>query len=116
MIAYAQMGDANASIPTPEPVYPRPMFASFGRASTFCSLTFMSQVSVEKKMPQKYGLQRPVVAVKKCRKISKKDLPHNDATPEIRVDPDTYRVWADGELLTCEPAKELPMAQRYFLF
>jgi urease subunit alpha len=116
MIAYAQMGDANASIPTPQPVFPRPMFASFGRASTLCSLTFMSQLSVDKKIPESYGLERPIVAVKKCRKIGKKDLPHNDATPEIKVDPDTYRVWADGELLTCEPAKELPMAQRYFLF
>jgi urease subunit alpha len=116
MIAYAQMGDANASIPTPQPVFPRPMFASFGRANSLCSFTFMSQLSVDKKMPERYGLARPVVAVKKCRKIGKKDLPHNDATPEIKVDPDTYRVWADGELLTCEPAKELPMAQRYFLF
>jgi urease subunit alpha len=116
MIAYAQMGDANASIPTPQPVFPRPMFASFGRANTLCSFTFMSQLSVDKKMPERYGLARPVVAVKKCRKIGKKDLPHNDATPEIKVDPDTYRVWADGELLTCEPAKVLPMAQRYSLF
>ncbi|HMC66927.1 MAG TPA: hypothetical protein VKI65_18465 [Gemmataceae bacterium] len=116
MIAYAQMGDANASIPTPEPVYPRPMFASFGRAMTLSSLTFISQVALDKKMPERYGLQRPIVAVEHCRDIGKKSLPHNDATPEIRVDPDTYRVWADGELLTCEPAKELPMAQRYFLF
>lgn len=116
MIAYAQMGDANASIPTPQPVYPRPMFASFGRASTLCSLTFVSQAALDEKVPRRYGLERPVVAVRNCRKVSKKDLKHNDATPEIRVDPDTYRVWADGELLTCEPAKVLPMAQRYFLF
>src|SRR5262249_34504555 len=115
-IAYAQMGDANASIPTPQPVFPRPMFGAFGRALTLSSLTFMSQPAVAKKLPAKYGLQKPVVAVKKCRKIGKKDLPHNDATPEIKVDADTYRVWADGELLTCEPAKVLPMAQRYFLF
>jgi len=116
MIAYAQMGDANASIPTPEPVYPRPMFASFGRAATMCSLTFISQVALDEKIPKRYGLERPVVAVQGCRDIGKKDLPNNNATPEIKVDPDTYRVWADGELLTCEPAKELPMAQRYFLF
>jgi len=116
MIAHAQMGDANASIPTPQPVFPRSMFASYGRALTLCSLTFVSEAAVDAKVPQKYGLQRPVVAVKNCRKIGKKDLPHNDATPEIKVDPDTYRVWADGELLTCEPMKELPMAQRYFLF
>jgi urease subunit alpha len=76
----------------------------------------MSQEAVDAKMPERYGLERPVVAVKNCRKIGKKDLPLNDATPEIRVDPDTYRVWADGDLLTCEPAKMLPMAQRYFLF
>jgi urease subunit alpha len=116
MIALAQMGDANASIPTPEPVYPRPMFASFGRAATLSSLTFVSRAALEEKVPERFGLQRPVVAVERCRGIGKKDLPNNDATPEIRVDPDTYRVWADGELLTCEPAAVLPMAQRYFLF
>src|SRR5207244_2925694 len=116
MIAYAQMGDANASIPTPQPVFMRPQFASFGRANTLSSLTFISQAAQDAKAPEKYGLQRPCVAVRNCRKIGKKDLPHNDATPNIRVDADTYRVWADGELLTCEPAKVLPMAQRYFLF
>jgi urease subunit alpha len=116
LIAYAQMGDANASIPTPQPVFPRPMFASYGRAMTLSSLTFMSQVALDEKVPERYGLQRPVIAVQNCRKIGKADLPHNDATPEIRVDPDTYRVWANGELLTCEPAKVLPLAQRYFLF
>jgi urease subunit alpha len=116
MIAYAQMGDANASIPTPQPVFARPMFASFGRANTLCSLTFVSQIALEKAMPKRYGLQRPIVPVRNCRKIGKKDLPLNDATPEILVDPDTYRVWADGHLLTCEPARVLPMTQRYFLF
>ena len=116
MIAMAQMGDPNASIPTPEPVYPRPMFASFGRASTLCSLTFVSKAAVDENVPERYGLRRPVVAVAHCRDIGKTVLPHNDVTPDIRVDPDTYRVWADGELLTCEPAKVLPMAQRYFLF
>jgi len=116
LIAYAQMGDANASIPTPQPVYPRPMFAAFGRVATLCSLTFLSKAALEEKVPERYGLQRPVIAVEHCRDIGKKDLPLNDATPEIRVDPDTYRVWADGELLTCAPAQVLPMAQRYFLF
>jgi urease subunit alpha len=115
-IAYAQMGDANASIPTPEPVYMRPMFGSFGRAMTLSCLTFASQAAVDAGIASRYGLQRPVVAVKNCRAIGKKDLKHNDRTPEIKVDPDTYRVWMDGELLTCEPAKVLPMAQRYFLF
>jgi urease subunit alpha len=116
MIAYAQMGDANASIPTPQPVFPRPMFASYGRALTLCSLTFVSQAALANRVADRYGLQRPVVAVEKCRALGKKDLPLNDATPDIKVDADTYRVWADGQLLTCEPAKVLPMAQRYFLF
>jgi urease subunit alpha len=116
MIAHAQMGDPNASIPTPQPVYPRPQFAAFGGALSRCSLTFVSQAAVKEKVAERYGLQRPVVAVKNCRKIGKKDLPHNSATPEITVDPDTFKVWADGQLLECEPMKVLPMAQRYFLF
>ncbi len=116
MIAYAQMGDANASIPTPQPVFMRPQFAAFGRANTLCSLTFVSQAAADDGIAGRYGLRRPVVAVKGCRAVGKKDLPNNTATPDIKVDPDTYRVWADGELLTCEPAKVLPMAQRYFLF
>ncbi len=116
MIAYAQMGDANASIPTPQPVFSRPMFAAFGRAALETSLTFVSAAAIDKNIAKKYGLQRPLVAVEGCRHLGKKDLPLNDALPDIRVDPDTYRVWADGELLTCEPAKILPMAQRYFLF
>ncbi len=116
LVTYAQMGDANASIPTPQPVYSRPMFGAFGRASTLSSLTFVSRASLEAGIAARYGLQRPLAAVENCRKIGKKDLPLNDATPELKVDPDTYKVWADGELLTCEPAKVLPMAQRYFLF
>ena len=116
MIAYAQMGDANASIPTPQPVFSRPMFAAFGRALTASSLTFVSRAALDAGVAGRYGLQRPVVAVRDCRKIAKADLPQNTATPDIRVDPDTYRVWADGKLLTCDPAKVLPMAQRYFLF
>src|SRR5437660_2716016 len=86
MIAYAQMGDANASIPTPQPVYPRPMFAAYGRAATLCSMTFISNVALEEKIPERYGLDRPVVAVERCRAISKADLPNNTATPDIRVD------------------------------
>ena len=116
LIAYAQMGDANASIPTPQPVFQRPMFASFGGALPRCSLTFVSQAAADAGVAGRYGLQKPVVAVEGCRSVGKKDLPHNAATPEIRVDPDTYRVWAGGELLQCEPARVLPMAQRYFLF
>lgn len=116
MIAYAQMGDPNASIPTPQPVFPRPQFAAFGRARTQCSLTFVSHAALKDKVADRYGLERPVVAVENCRKIGKKDLPHNDATPEIKVDADTFKVWADGQLLECQPMKVLPMAQRYFLF
>jgi urease subunit alpha len=116
MIAHAQMGDANASIPTPQPVFPRPQFASYGGALARCSLTFVSRAALDAGVAGRYGLQKHVVAVKNCRSVGKKDLPHNAATPDIRVDPDTYRVWADGELLQCEPARVLPMAQRYFLF
>ncbi len=116
LIACAQMGDANASIPTPQPVFPRPMFAAFGRALTLSSLTFVSQAALDADVVGRCGLQRPVAAVNRCRKVGKADLPRNTATPDIRVDPDTYRVWADGALLTCEPAKVLPLAQRYFLF
>ena len=116
MIAWAQMGDPNASIPTPQPVYPRPMFGSFGKALNATSLLFMSKVAVENKVPEKIGLERRVVAVSNCRKIGKRDLKLNSATPKIEVNPETYEVTADGELLTCEPSSVLPMAQRYFLF
>ena len=116
MIAYAQMGDANASIPTPQPVIARPMFGSFGRAMIESSFSFVSAAALDENIGKHYHLNRPLVAVKHCRDLGKKDLPHNDAMPDIRVDADTYRVWADGELLTCDPLKVLPMAQRYFLF
>jgi urease subunit alpha len=117
MIAAAPMGDPNASIPTPQPVHYRPMFGAYGSARTATSLTFTSQVFAGGKLPRKWGLRKEVVAVKNVRKgISKKSMIHNDATPDIAIDPETYEVRADGELLVCEPAKELPMAQRYFLF
>jgi urease subunit alpha len=116
LIAYAQMGDPNASIPTPQPVYPRPMFGSFGRALTETSLLFVSQAALDLGIPEKLGIQRRAVAVKNCREIGKADLKLNTATPHIEVNPETYEVRADGELLTCEPAEVLPMAQRYFLF
>ncbi len=115
-IAWAQMGDANASIPTPEPVLMRPMFGGFGQASAKTSLAFVSQRALEVGAVAKYGLGRRLVAVKHCRGLGKKDLKLNDALPAIEVDPETYEVRADGQLLTCEPAKELPLAQRYFLF
>jgi urease subunit alpha len=116
MIAWAQMGDPNASIPTPQPVYPRPMFGSLGKAQNHTNLTFMSAAGVANKVPEKIGLERTVVAVSNCRKIGKKDLKLNTATPDIKVNPETYEVSIEGQVLTCEPAAVLPMAQRYFLF
>lgn len=115
-IAYSQMGDSNASIPTPQPVYMRPMFGNFGGAIASTSLTFISQAAQESEIAKKIGLQKSVVPVKNTRNIRKKDLKLNDYLPKIEVDPETYEVRADGELLTCEPAETLPMAQRYFLF
>ena len=115
-IAWAQMGDANASIPTPQPVHGRPMFASFGKAINSTSLTFVSKAALKAGVPEKLGLQRQVVAVSGIRSIRKSDMKLNDAQPAIEVDPQTYEVFADGQLLTCEPAAVLPMAQRYFLF
>ncbi|MDY7007371.1 MAG: urease subunit alpha [Cyanobacteriota bacterium] len=115
-IAYAQMGDANASIPTPQPVVMQPMFGSFGGAIAATSLTFVSQAALETDLAARLGLRKSAVAVANTRQISKQDMKLNDALPEIDVDPETYEVRADGELLTCEPATVLPMAQRYFLF
>lgn len=116
LIAWAQMGDANASIPTPQPVYGRPMFGSFGKAISSTSLTFISQAALEAKIPEQLGLKKQCVAVSGTRNISKADMKLNDALPKIDVDPETYQVKAEGQLLTCEPAEVLPMAQRYFLF
>ncbi len=113
-IAWSVMGDANASIPTPQPVLYRPMFGSFGAAIQAISQTFVSQASLPH--VDRLGLKKHVTPVHNCRKIGKKDMVHNSATPRIEVDPETYEVRADGELLTCEPASVLPMAQRYFLF
>jgi urease subunit alpha len=115
-IAYAQMGDANASIPTPQPVHMRPMFGSFGGAIAATSLTFVSQAALEKEIPTQLGLQKDAVAVSGTRQLSKTQMKLNDALPRIEVDPETYEVKADGKLLTCEPATVLPLAQRYFLF
>ncbi|WGV28698.1 urease subunit alpha [Halotia branconii] len=116
MIAWSQMGDANASIPTPQPVYMRPMFGSFAGARHATSLTFVSQTALERDMPTQLGLKKSAVAVSGIRQLSKQNMKLNDALPEIEVDPETYEVRADGELLICEPATVLPMAQRYFLF
>jgi urease subunit alpha len=116
MIAYAQMGDPNASIPTPQPVHMRPMFGAFGGAISKTSVTFVSQVAHDSGIAAQLGLTKPTIAVGGIRQLRKQDLKLNDALPHIEVDPETYEVRADGELLTCEPATELPMAQRYFLF
>jgi urease subunit alpha len=116
LIAWSVMGDANASIPTPQPLIYRPMFGAFGRATAATSLTFVSRAAVDAGVPARLGLQKAAVAVEKCRRVGKADMIHNDSAPQIEVDPETYEVRADGELLTCDPADVLPMAQRYFLF
>ncbi|MGD1702230.1 urease subunit alpha [Dapis sp. BLCC M229] len=115
-IAWAQMGDPNASIPTPQPVYMRPMFGSFGGATPATSLTFVSKEALDAGIPGQINLKTLAVAVSNTRNIGKADMKLNSATPKIEVNPETYEVRADGELLTCEPASVLPMAQRYFLF
>jgi urease subunit alpha len=115
-IAWSVMGDANASIPTPQPVLYRPMFGSHGRAVAQTSLTFVSRAALDAGNPAKLGLHKRAVAVENCRRVGKADMVHNYSTPKIEVDPETYEVRADGELLTCEPASVLPLAQRYFLF
>ncbi len=115
MIAAAAMGDPNASIPTPQPVHYRPMFGAFGRALR-TSVTFVSRAAVETGSLEQLGLSKPLVAASNTRKITKMDMVHNDYRPKIEVDAETYEVRADGELLVCEPAKVLPLAQRYFLF
>jgi urease subunit alpha len=115
-IAAAQMGDPNASIPTPQPVHYRPMFGSFGGALARGSLTFVSQAALGSGAAESYGLRKRLSAVKGCRTVKKADMVHNAYTPVMEIDAQTYTVRADGQLLTCEPAKVLPMAQRYFLF
>ncbi len=115
-IAMAAMGDPNASIPTPQPVHYRPMFASYGGSRTRSSLTFVSQAALAAGVGERFGLHKPMVAVKNTRRIGKRDMVHNAYAPHMEVDAQTYAVRADGQLLTCEPAHSLPMAQRYFLF
>jgi urease subunit alpha len=115
-IAAAAMGDPNASIPTPQPVHYRPMFGSFGKALARGSLSFVSQAALGNGVAAGYGLAKPLAAVKACRTVRKADMIHNAYTPVMEIDAQTYAVHADGQLLTCEPASVLPMAQRYFLF
>jgi urease subunit alpha len=116
MIAAAPMGDPNASIPTPQPVHYRPMFGSHGLAVGRTAVTFLSGAAIEAGVPERLGLRRRAVAVRDCRSVRKQDMVLNDWMPRMEVDPETYQVRADGELLTCEPAAEVPMGQRYFLF
>src|SRR6202051_4860385 len=116
-IAAAPMGDPNASIPTPQPVHYRPMFAAYGKSLTASSVVFSSKAAVSSGLAKKLGIDKKLYAVANTRgDISKKSMIHNNATPRIEVDPETYEVRADGELLTCAPAEVLPMAQRYFMF
>jgi urease subunit alpha len=110
------MGDANASIPTPQPVHYRPMFGSFGGALHRSSITFLSQAGLAAGVQERFGLAKRVAAVKDIRRVRKQHLVHNDYVPKMEIDPQTYAVRADGQLLTCDPATVLPMAQRYFLF
>lgn len=116
MIIAARMGDPNASIPTPQPVIYRHMFGAYGKAVFKTCATFVSQLSLDKKVVQQYGLQKMILPVKNCRNISKKDMVHNDATPQIDVNPENYEVKVDGKRITCEPLKVAPLAQLYFLF
>jgi urease subunit alpha len=116
MIAYAQLGDPGASIPTPQPVMFRPMFGACGTAVHKTNISFMSKSSIEKGVPEKLGLKRRICAVKNCRNIGKKDMKYNAETPEIHIDPETYEVKVDGELIQCDPIEEVAMGQRYFLF
>jgi urease subunit alpha len=116
MIIASKMGDPNASIPTPQPVIYRHMFGALGKAVHNTCASFVSKISLEGKVVQGYGLQKMVLPVKNCRSVSKKDLVHNDSTPLIEVNPETYEVKVEGKHITCEPMAELPLAQRYFLF
>ncbi|WP_439588459.1 urease subunit alpha [Hydrogenophaga sp.] len=115
-IALAAMGDPNASIPTPQPVHYRPMFGSYGGALAKSSLTFVSQAGLSAGVGERFGLHKPLMAVQNCRGVTKAHMVHNSLLPKMEIDPQTYAVRADGQLLTCEPASVLPMAQRYFLF
>ena len=115
-IAVAQMGDPNASIPTPQPVYSRPMWGAFGRSVERGSVTFVSGAAQAADIRGQLGLAKETLAVEGIRTVRKADMIHNNATPHVEVHPETYEVRADGELLTCAPATELPMAQRYFMY
>jgi len=116
LIVTAAMGDPNASIPTPQPVRHRPMFASYGGAVSSTSMTFVSKAAHEDGVPARLGLRKMIGTVRSCRGVRKASMVNNSYCPRIEVDTETYEVHADGQLLTCEPARVLPMAQRYYLF
>jgi urease alpha subunit len=115
-ISWSQMGDANASIPTPQPVVMRPMFGAYGKAASSSSIAFVSQRCFTKEVYKEYGLHKNVRPIKDCRTIGKKDMIFNDALPEIKVDPETYKVTVDGQYITCEPSSSIPLTQRYFIY
>jgi len=116
MIAYAQMGDANASIPTPQPMLPRPMFGAYGVVPAQTSLAFVAPAAIDALLGDRIAVRRALVPVADTRSVGKADMPRNDATPRIEVEPDTFTVRIDGEVVEPDPVTELPMAQRYFLF
>ncbi|MCL2395192.1 MAG: urease subunit alpha, partial [Acidimicrobiaceae bacterium] len=116
VIAWAQMGDANASIPTPQPVWGRPMFGSYPPVAGATSVTWVAPAALEAGLAERLGLDRRLVAGADTRRLTKADLPNNDALPHITVDPDTFTVMVDGEQIAESPVSELPMTQRYFLF
>jgi len=116
MIAWAAMGDANASIPTPQPILPRPMFGAYGTVPAATSLAFVAQAAIDALLADRLAVRRRLALVADVRSRGKADLPHNDALPRIEVEPDTFTVRVDGEVVEPEPVTELPMAQRYFLF
>jgi len=115
-IVYAQMGDANASIPTPQPVLPRPMFGALGRAAAAGSVNFTAEAAIEDDLPRRLGLAKEFTPIRSTRRVTKADMRENDALPRVEVDADTFTVTIDGEAVEPAPAAELPMAQRYFLF
>jgi urease alpha subunit len=115
-IAWSQMGDPNASIPTPQPVAMRPMFGAKGKAVGDTSVVFVSEAAVAEGVGLEYGIQKQLYGVNGCRNITKQDMVLNSSTPDIQVDPETFEVHADGELLTCDPVDKVPLAQRFFLF
>jgi urease subunit alpha len=116
MIAYAQMGDANASIPTPQPMLPRPMFGAYGVVPAQTSVAFVAPAAIDAMLGDRIGVRRQMVPVTNTRAVAKADMPRNDATPRIEVEPDTFTVRIDGEVVEPDPVNDLPMAQRYFLF